>query len=230
VSVLDHLRRLIRGTEQRKSFALNGLDLKLLPYLNYRKGFFVEAGANDGLTQSNTYYFERYKGWRGMLVEPIPELAQRCRSNRPRCIVESCALVEAGLPSAEISLRYANLMSVVDGAFKSKEEEERHVQTGCDIQNITPSTLQVPVATMSALLDKHGIKRVDFLSLDVEGYELNALRGIDFERHAPGFMLIEARFRKEIDEYLAPLYEPVAELSHHDVLYVKRNGKTALEM
>jgi hypothetical protein len=114
-------------------------------------------------------------------------------------------------------------MSLVEGALKSKEEEDKHVETGCEIQDVSSYEVRVPVATLSALLDKHGIKRVDLLSLDVEGYELNALKGLDFTQHAPRFMLIEARFRQEIDDYVAPLYDVVAELSYHDVLYARRD-------
>ena len=55
---------------------LNGLqDKKVLKYLPTAPGFFIEAGANDGLKQSNTFYLESRRGWRGLLVEPIPELA-----------------------------------------------------------------------------------------------------------------------------------------------------------
>src|SRR5215831_4591146 len=81
------------GVRPRHSFGLNLLDVKLAEHLSSRRGFFVEAGANDGLAQSNTLYLERYLGWRGLLVEPIPELARLCRVNRPRAMVEECALV-----------------------------------------------------------------------------------------------------------------------------------------
>jgi hypothetical protein len=82
----------------------------------------------------------------------------------------------------------------------------------------------VPARTLTAVLDSHGIRRVDFLSLDVEGYELEVLKGLDFDRFRPTLMLIEARYREEIDNFLKPRYQPVAELSHHDVLYRLAGG------
>src|SRR5689334_13139538 len=81
------------GLVKPVSFGLNGLDQALLNFIGSRGGIFVEAGANDGLSQSNTAYLEFYLGWRGLLVEPIPELAVACRLNRPGAIVEQCALV-----------------------------------------------------------------------------------------------------------------------------------------
>ena len=47
-------------------------------------GIFVEAGAFDGYGGSNTYWFERFRGWTGVLIEPTPELAARARKGRPR--------------------------------------------------------------------------------------------------------------------------------------------------
>ncbi|MDE0867077.1 MAG: FkbM family methyltransferase [Rubripirellula sp.] len=82
-----------------------------------------------------------------------------------------------------------------------------------------------PAGACYATLGSAGSPRypaVDLLSLDVEGYELSVLQGLDFERHAPSWLLIEARFRKEIDDYLAPRYEVAEELSHHDILYRRR--------
>ena len=60
-----------------KSRGLNGLDLRMLDHMDRRGGFFIEAGANDGLNQNNTYILEHAFGWRGMLIEPMPVLAER---------------------------------------------------------------------------------------------------------------------------------------------------------
>jgi len=98
-----------------RSFGLDQLDLKLALYVKFAGGFFVEAGANDGITQSNTALLARYRGWRGLLVEPVPELAARCRAQRPESIVEQAALVAPDHGSPTVAMRYANLMSLVRG-------------------------------------------------------------------------------------------------------------------
>jgi hypothetical protein len=64
------------GARPKRSFGLNELDVKLANHIRFRRGFFVEVGGNDGISQSNTAYLERYLGWRGLLIEPIPELAR----------------------------------------------------------------------------------------------------------------------------------------------------------
>ena len=208
--------------KKKESFSLNALDLKLAPYLDFDRGFFVEAGANDGVSQSNTLYFEKYHQWRGILIEPIPDLAAQCKRNRPRCVVENCALVPFNYPDSEVEMHYCNLMSLVKGAMKSPEKDLAHVTIGCEVQRLQTYDLRVPARTLTAILEQHAVTAIDLFSLDVEGFELNVLQGLDFDRYRPRFMLIEARFRAEIDSFLKSTYEPIAELSEHDVLYRAR--------
>ena len=70
-------RSLTRSSSPNHKHALNYIDDKLEKYLDFRNGFFVEAGAYDGVDQSNTYYLEKEKGWNGILIEPIFENARR---------------------------------------------------------------------------------------------------------------------------------------------------------
>ena len=54
----------------RKFFGLHEIDKLMLEFINYDNGFFIEVGANDGINQSNTLHFERFKRWKGILIEP----------------------------------------------------------------------------------------------------------------------------------------------------------------
>lgn len=196
-------------------YSLNNLDVKLKPYLNFRDGFFIEAGANDGIDQSNTLYFEKYQGWKGLLIEPIPELAEKCQVNRPECITENYALVSFENPLERVELYHCNLMSFVEGAMETELEKDEQIKVACQVQNIKYSKLTVKAQPLSVILDKHEIEKIDLFSLDVEGWELEVLKGIDFTRHKPRYMLIEVRqrARRKIDDFLSSLYEPIADLS-----------------
>lgn len=209
------------GLVRPASFGLHGLDRKLLPYIRKRNGVFIEAGANNGLRQSNTAYLEFYLGWTGLLVEPIPELAEECRRRRPAAVVEQCALVaRSGAPST-VSMTYCNLMSIVDGARGSSEKDADHIERGKRFlkEGDEPRTVSVGTACLSSLLDKYGISSVDLLSLDVEGYEEQALGGLDMVRHAPKWILVEANDPDVIQSLLGNRYDLVGTLSHHDQLY-----------
>jgi FkbM family methyltransferase len=197
----------------RQYYGLNDLDKKLEGYIDFDNGIFVEAGANDGETQSNTAYFARHRGWRGLLIEPIPE-----------SVVENCALVAVNADGQSVPMTYCGLMSVVEGGWSDPEAERAHVDAGRQIQSLTTYHVDVPGRSLSSLLDQHKMTHVDLLSLDVEGFERQALEGLDLKRHRPRFILVEARFREEIDKLLLPFYEAIAELSHHDVLYQAKKG------
>lgn len=209
------------GVLSKVSYALNDLDQKLLTYLSYRGGVFIEAGANDGRSQSNTMYFERYLGWRGLLIEPIPELAIKCRTNRPNSIVEECALVSREETRDAVEMTYCNLMSLVDGARGSVEADAAHIQKGRQFLRKNDDVRRVTVRTdtLNALIVRHGLDHIDLLSLDVEGFEAEALAGLDFENVAPKWILVEANDASAVAHVLADRYRLVADLSHHDKLY-----------
>ncbi|TRU31484.1 MAG: FkbM family methyltransferase [Microcystis aeruginosa Ma_QC_B_20070730_S2] len=214
---LSMLRRKIAesfGISRYSRPSLFEIDRKLEQYFNYRNGFFIEVGANDGFNQSNTYYFEQFKGWKGILVEGIPELYQQCLLERPKAKVFNCALVSSDFSESYVTMKYSNLMSLVEGSLKSKQAEENHVQKG-----VIPYEIKVPARTLTSILDECEVNEIDFFSLDVEGYELNVLKGLDFNKYRPKYMLIEARFKEEIDNYISDLYIEIEQLSCHDFLY-----------
>lgn len=207
----------------RFSNALNEIDTKLLRLIPIRNGFFVEAGANDGISQSNTLLLEESRGWKGLLVEPVAELSEQCRANRPNCIVVNAALVPIGYEADHIGMWTCGLMSFVDGAFKTTEEASTHLKNSQLCEQPKPNRCSVAARTLSSILDEHNIKHVDLLSLDVEGYEESALRGIDFKRHRIDWILVEARYRSDVESALCPLYTLEAELTGRDLLFKRTN-------
>lgn len=176
--------------------ALNELDRKLARHVPFRDGWFVEAGANDGFQQSNTYHLARFQGWRGVLIEPTPPLAEACRKTRPESQVYACALGPPELSGKVVQLRYAGLMTAVCGALGDTETEKKRAAEGLKIQALEPQELvfDAPVRTLTELLfESHTPKDFDLLSLDVEGYELDVLKGLHLAHHSPRLICVETR-------------------------------------
>jgi FkbM family methyltransferase len=198
----------------------------LAKYLPKRPGFFIEAGANDGYRQSNTYYLEQIKGWRGLLIEPLPRLAAKCQKTRPRSTVRQCALVGNDLERPKISLLDLDLMSFQKGAYGGNEKEQRRIQLAMDAQNLESyGQVEVKTSRLSSILDEIGSPPVDFFSLDVESSELDVLSGLDLQRHRPTWILVETQ---SPDAVLAALpgYAMEAKLTQHDYLYFDhQNGE-----
>lgn len=96
----------------KKYNSLNDLDKKIEKYVNYNNGFFVELGANNGVIQSNTLYFERFRGWKGVLIEPIPHNYLKCIKNRSIKNKIFCnACVSFSYKNEFVKISYADLMS-----------------------------------------------------------------------------------------------------------------------
>jgi FkbM family methyltransferase len=224
-------RRRRRWLEGRQSWsrsrpALFQLDRLLEPYLGTGPGYFVEAGACDGYFQSNTYSLERIHGWHGVLVEPVPFLAEAAARDRSAHVF-NCALVGRDFPGETVSLRYAGGMTIVAGSLRDPSAERAWRDT------VSRSVLEepahdfvVPARTLTSILEEVRAPRVDFLSLDVEGYEAQVLGGLDLERFGPTYALVEvaddpAR-RSDVERALGDDYEAVARLTPLDVLYRRR--------
>lgn len=208
---------------KRKTWALNEMDYKLAAYFPGKEnGFFIEAGANDGLRQSNTMFLEFYRNWNGILIEPIQPLMDLCMQNRSkRNLYWQYALTGPGNKERLIDMYFTpenyGLLSVVidENADKMMKRigNEEIVKV-----NVMAASFNDIAASQSQL--KYVPEKIDLMVLDIEGQELNALKGIDFDKYKIDYLLIEElNGGNEIADYLATWYQPVDKLSDHDVLY-----------
>lgn len=167
---------------------------KLKKYLNFENGFFIEVGAHDGIFQSNTLNLEESLGWKGILIEPSLNAYLECIKNRPKSICINLALtsfeqykkkdfVFGDFNSSPMSSVAANRSGF------SKFENLKNYLSGITKKKLRP----VSTAPLQLIIDKIGIDKVDFLSLDVEGFEYEVLKGVNFNKCRPKYILIEVR-------------------------------------
>lgn len=208
----------------RQYFGLNHLDQKLEPFINYDRGFFIEIGANDGVNQSNTLYFERYRNWRGVLVEPFPTNFFHCRRNRSKETQVFCAAcVPFGYSERFVPINYSNLMSTSEIAGGDIEDVRQHANLGK--QFLPP---EEDVFTFGAeaknlqdiLIEAKAPPVIDLFSLDVEGVELQVLEGVNHDSFRFRNLLVECRSLPRMNAYLEERgYRLVQNLSEHDYLF-----------
>jgi FkbM family methyltransferase len=163
-----------------------GEDRLLAAEFGAERGICIEVGANDGETGSNTYYFER-QGWRCLLIEADPELADACRTSRPRSATVNCAVVAPGSPPTVT-------FSVVRHArgLSSLQLDPRTLRrVGIDASGDAVEEITVVARTLDDVLTEHALPRIDFMTIDVEGHEWGVLQGFDIVRWRPGILIIE---------------------------------------
>jgi FkbM family methyltransferase len=141
------------------------------------RGFFVEVGANDPKKDSQSWHLEQV-GWTGILVEPLPDLAAELRRQR------TAQVFEVAVSSPD---RAGQVMRLhVAGPFSSFDPNL--AVTGMRADRV----IDVTVRTLDDVLSEGGAQvPIDLMSVDVEGHELEVLRGFDFARWKPRLVLLE---------------------------------------
>jgi FkbM family methyltransferase len=141
-------------------------------------GFFTEVGANDPRAGSQTWFLEE-RGWRGILIEPLAEFHTVLKAARPRSQVFQVACGPPGhAPTASLFVgenpEHSSLQpNAVDAGTRYIQQE-----TVC-------------IMTLDEVLAATGNPKIDFVSIDVEGMQLEVLKGFNLERHRPKLLLVE---------------------------------------
>ena len=149
-----------------------------------RDGFFVECGAADGETFSNSLFFELARNWTGLLIEANPDYHRALlNKNRRAYVLQSC-LSTKRQPSVVRIRRDGVLSGIVDTTEQSRlafigQNNIRGVDVNC--------------FPLNAIMEALGVFHVDYLSLDVEGPELEILRTIDWTRLHIDVITVEYR-------------------------------------
>lgn len=163
--------------EGRRFFSQAGQDefLDRNVFRGRRGGIFAEIGAYDGVTGSNTLFFEMFRGWSGILVEASPTWAGEARRNRDLPCVNVAVSDRAG-EAAFLDIRrgYLQMGGIVESLGETARRAiEADPRTESDI-------VRVPTLPLAEILRGQGLSRIDYVSLDIEGGERAALAAFPF--------------------------------------------------
>jgi FkbM family methyltransferase len=166
------------------SFASAGEDMILRHLVGSDRmdGFYVDVGAFDPVRGSNTYFFY-LNGWRGINVEARPGSRALFDRVRPRD-----TNVEVGVSKERGELTYYFI-----GEDSTMNSFSREFLEHIDMLGEVKREIAVPVVPLSEVLERHlpAGQAIDFLSVDVEGHDLQALESNDWRRFRPRFVVVE---------------------------------------
>ena len=211
--------------KNQSKFSQSGQDAFVLSYFkNKRDGVFIDIGANDGVSLSNTYYLEKELNWKGICFEPIPDIFAKLNKNR------NCIKINAGLSDKESIEKF----TFVDGPSHmlsgiSKEYNQQHRQRiEHEVKTLGGKVVELDVQcyVLNDILEKYEIFDIDYLSLDTEGNEFKILKTIDFDKFNIKIMSIENNYNdvNQTNYVISKGYKLIGRLEA-DELFIKRNKK-----
>lgn len=163
------------------SYAQNLEDVMLWRALkDINIGFYVDVGANDPVNDSVTMAFYN-NGWSGINIEPVQHWFKLLEQNRPRDTNLQLAVGNLGNSLSIYEVKDTGLSTTI------KDVAQKHIESGFEV-----STYYVPSRKLDDVLDEYNPKDIHFLKIDVEGAEKTVLESIDFIKHRPWIIVIEA--------------------------------------
>ncbi len=139
---------------------------------------FVDIGAHDGRTFSNTWALEHLHGWTGIAIEPNPEVFARLQLSRKCHLFQGCISDVGGELEFRVCRGPAEMLSGLVDHYHP-DHVNRIERESLDSEKL--EIIRVPSVTLTSLLDRFGVTSVDYLSLDTEGAEYAILSSIDLQ-------------------------------------------------
>lgn len=176
-----------------QSFSQLAQDLHVLDYFQFEKErFFLDIGANDGISLSNSYLLEKDFNWSGICSEPLPPAYEKLIKCRTAICDNNAVFREGGL---SLDFSESNLLSGITS----------HID--CHHNAKEGNIIKVNTITLQDLLENNNApKIIDYFSLDTEGTELEILKSVDFSKYKFLYINLEHNYiqprRSEIKELL----------------------------
>ena len=173
------------------SYSQHGEDIIIARLLKgVKKGFYVDIGANDPEVISNTKYFYEC-GWRGINIEPHPEMYQKITEKR-----QEDTNLNVGIASQEGELTFYKLdkENETAGSTFDRNVAEELTKKGYVIS----AEIKMPVVSLAKVLSENAAgKKIDFMSVDTEGFDLEVIKSNDWNTYRPTVLIIETTINKE---------------------------------
>lgn len=170
-------------------------------FKNKKSGVFVDIGAHDGVTLSNTCFFEKELGWTGICVEPLSGVFEELKANRGCICIKGCIAPTSGKAQfLKIIGDQDNVMALemLSGLLHAYDVNHlQRIDKAITQQNGKKETIEVDCFKLNDLLDQYKIYHIDYLSIDTEGGELDILKSIDYQKYLIDIIEVENNYNNE---------------------------------
>lgn len=205
-------------------FSQKGQDrlLNEIIFKNKKNGTFIEIGAHDGISFSNTYFFEKNLNWSGICIEPNPDIFEKLKQNRicyceQICISDGVAQKPFLKCSGYMLEMYSGLIDNYNPLHLKRIDDEIAIYGG------SKEIIFVNCILLRDLFQKYNIFNVDLLSIDIEGGEESIIKTINFDEVKINIILVENNFNESnIKNFLLSKgYKYLQQIGKDDIYQLK---------
>ena len=190
-------------------------------FFNKTGGVFIDIGAHDGISYSNSYFFEKERSWTGVCIEPMPDVFQLLKNNRKcKCIQACISDIEETADFLRIINKENKEIEMFSGLIKKYCEPHRYTLE----HSVFPESgghfiIRVQCLLLNNILRESGFVHIDYLSIDTEGGELDILKSIDFNCFSIDVISVENNYYGiEIKDFLESKgYQFIARVGYDEI-------------
>ena len=204
------------------SHSKDNIDKKVLERLSFKKnGIYIECGASDGITYSNSFLLEQKYGWTGLLVEPIQDQFDALVKYRKNSICAKYILTSSEDSGKKINIVNAGPESIIiDEQIENLSMSNTERMSLLDSQKMIKGEEFVKSISISELLDKYNIEEVDVFFLDVEGSEISVLNGLDTKKHKIKNIVVETGSIDSFKDYMYTIgFDKCENIARNDFIF-----------
>lgn len=161
-------------------------------FKNKEHGVFIDIGAHDGISYSNSYYFERNLKWNGICIEPNPIVFEKLKRNRICKTINGCIYKWNGSVDFLVVKGPAEMLSGIFSEYDKKHL--RRINLEIKQRGGSKEIKKIKSFILDDLLSENNIGDVDLLTIDTEGSELNILKTIDFSKRRFSVICVENNY------------------------------------
>ncbi|SHM61135.1 FkbM family methyltransferase [Flavobacterium saccharophilum] len=187
-----------------------------------KNGFFIDVGAHDGVTISNSIFFEKYRSWKGICIEPNPIIYDKLVKNRSSVNLNVCIGNSNETVKFTQVVGYSEMLSGVTSKY-----DEHHLdrindeisQNGGEIKSIEVQMIRLEY------INEIEEKKIDFISIDTEGNEFDIIKSIDFEKISVKVLVIENNYKNvDLFNFLINNNFILIATLHTDEVYINKKA------